>query len=636
MSWDSLMASVRARMLSSSRSRRRGLRQRQSRPGFDALESRQLMTVGPQPFALSGWYDQHASALAVTTVVDSHRNFDVFIADTNHVVSYRSQSPAGTWSNWTSLGGGALSLSAIRDSSGNLDVFVIGTDNAVYYQSQSASTGAWSGWKGLGGGALSLSTALDSHGNLDVFVVGTNNAVYYQSQSASTGAWSGWKGLGGGALSLSTALDSHGDVFLAIVGTNNVVYYQLQSPSTGAWSDWIGLGGGALSLSAACDGNGNPALYIQGTNNGVYYQQYAPYSQVNGTLFGPSGPSYLDVRQGVLGDCWLLASLAEVAAREPSAIRSMFIDQGSQVVNGSVVHVYAVRFYNAIGVAQYVTVDTELPAGGGAFDRPVNGVLWVALAEKAYVEASAAGIVQSGRVGVNNYDVLNFGDPAWALQAITGQGVRSSSPIDLSSAFVTDPNSVIHAWVYGEFIVLGTTTPTSSYIAGQHDYALVGYNPSSSEPFELFNPWGTTTTPLGSASGNPPSYGFTSVPDSTKYGLFFANAAFLSQNFNYQDICASPGTPRGPVNMDVSIAPATLSQANRSDAVLANLGGPSQQNRMGTVYRNHLHADRNSDMLDLARAASITQLLEEDAVSALAGHLRRNATGGLFADSQSS
>ena len=34
------------------------------------------------------------------------------------------------------------------------------------------------------------------------------------------------------------------------------------------------------------------------------------YSAVSGSLFGSGGPSYTDVRQGAVGDCWLEASLA--------------------------------------------------------------------------------------------------------------------------------------------------------------------------------------------------------------------------------------------------------------------------------------------------------------------------------------
>src|SRR3990172_2095223 len=71
------------------------------------------------------------------------------------------------------------------------------------------------------------------------------------------------------------------------------------------------------------------------------------YRQIAGTLF-VGGAAYTDVKQGSVGDCYLMASLAEVALRNPSTITSMFI------VNGD--GTYTVRFYNA-GQANYVTVD---------------------------------------------------------------------------------------------------------------------------------------------------------------------------------------------------------------------------------------------------------------------------------------
>ena len=68
-------------------------------------------------------------------------------------------------------------------------------------------------------------------------------------------------------------------------------------------------------------------------------------------LFGGT-PSYEDVAQGLEGDCCLMASLAEVAARNPGDIESMFIDNGDGT--------YTVRFYNG-STPDYVTVDTYLP-----------------------------------------------------------------------------------------------------------------------------------------------------------------------------------------------------------------------------------------------------------------------------------
>jgi hypothetical protein len=234
------------------------------------------------------------------------------------------------------------------------------------------------------------------------------------------------------------------------------------------------------------------------------------YSPASGSLFGPSGPSYLDVEQGVAGDCWLIASLAEVAARDPQDIENMFTYDGTTVENGSTVGVYTVRFYNSAGTPEYVTEDTELPYGGGAYDRPVNGVLWVALAEKAYVEANAAGFVSTSYPGQDTYTAINGGYPSWALEAISGRG---------SSGYSVNPNDVASAWNAGELIVLTTNSPPSSYIVGDHCYAVVGYNPSSSMPYQLMNAWGSDS--LGWAPGE----------DNKIYGHFQASAGFVSQNF---------------------------------------------------------------------------------------------------------
>jgi hypothetical protein len=245
----------------------------------------------------------------------------------------------------------------------------------------------------------------------------------------------------------------------------------------------------------------------------------AAYVAVNGSLFGPNGPSYLDVRQGQVGDCWLLSSLAEVAARDPQDIRNMFAYDGTAVENGSVVGIYTVRLFDNSGVAHSIVVDTELPQGGGYYDHPdvVNGVtvLWVALAEKAYAEANGAGYVTTSNLRSDSYAALNNGDPAWALHAITGKP---------ASDFSINPNNIAAAWNQGELVVLCTTNPVSSDIVGDHCYAVVGYNPRSSQPFEVYNPWGTN-----SQGWYPYLYNGHQV-----YGLFNATAGFLSQNFTWQ------------------------------------------------------------------------------------------------------
>ena len=104
-----------------------------------------------------------------------------------------------------------------------------------------------------------------------------------------------------------------------------------------------------------------------------------------------------------VGDCWLDASLAEVAARDPQDIMNMFTYDGTTVDNGSTVGLYTVRFYNTSGSA------VLRPGGHGAplrrqyYDRvqqrPGHAALWVALAEKAYAEANALGYVTTNMGG---------------------------------------------------------------------------------------------------------------------------------------------------------------------------------------------------------------------------------------------
>jgi len=68
---------------------------------------------------------------------------------------------------------------------------------------------------------------------------------------------------------------------------------------------------------------------------------------------------------GQLPDLPMTADGLEVAAREVSTIEDMFVPYGTATVNGSVVSVYGVLLFDSNGFAHFMTVDTELPNGGG-------------------------------------------------------------------------------------------------------------------------------------------------------------------------------------------------------------------------------------------------------------------------------
>ncbi len=268
------------------------------------------------------------------------------------------------------------------------------------------------------------------------------------------------------------------------------------------------------------------------------------YTGVSGKLFGPTGqPSYLDVQQGAADDCWLMAGLAEAAVRDPQDIVNMFTADGSTVENGITVSLYKVRLFDN-GVPKTVIVDTELPVATvansskgatGNYAQTPNGVLWVALAEKAYAQANGAGFVTTSDLGQDSYAALNDGQAAWGLQAITGDSLND---------FDTNNTNIAAAWSAGEFVILctGSTTASPEIVPG-HDYALVNcvssannqaanaqalptsslpYTPTSSMPFLVYNPWGTK--PSGIAN-------LVTTSGQSVYGLFTANANFVSANF---------------------------------------------------------------------------------------------------------
>jgi hypothetical protein len=294
------------------------------------------------------------------------------------------------------------------------------------------------------------------------------------------------------------------------------------------------------------------------------YGVYTPVGATGYTLFGPGGPSYADVCQGSLGDCWYLSSLAATAARYPQIIQNMFISNS----NGT----WTVRFYHD-GVPDYVTVNDQLPVsttnpafdGGYAFDQPLNGVLWVALAEKAYAEENLSGFVTTQYPGSYSYASMAGGYPVWAMAAIAGVSATQYNVVPGTTA-----SEIATAMEDGDLVCL--TTPSSgidSHLITAHCYAVVGYDPSSPYPFKVFNPWGLA---VYQDSGGQ------------TYGLFGANGGFLEQNFVAWGVAgtAAPGSGPGAAMPTGGAAGSTPIGASDELASLLTDTGASGQARTGT------------------------------------------------------
>ena len=214
----------------------------------------------------------------------------------------------------------------------------------------------------------------------------------------------------------------------------------------------------------------------------------------------------------------------------------MFTYDCSYVLNGQMVGVYTVRYFATNGQADYVTVNTELPGtsyAGDYYDKATNGVLWVALAEKAYAEVNGEGTLATGSPYKNSYAALNGGWGSWSQEAITGRAAAN---------YNITPSNVACALQAGYLVGLGSlpdgTTEPCPYIVNGHEYAVLAYNPSSSTPFLVYNPWGTD------ANGWVPGL------EGQTLGLFWANGASLAANYSVESFGVGAAT----------IAPAMLPQ----------------------------------------------------------------------------
>ncbi|HLJ19799.1 MAG TPA: C2 family cysteine protease [Stellaceae bacterium] len=229
------------------------------------------------------------------------------------------------------------------------------------------------------------------------------------------------------------------------------------------------------------------------------------YSACTSPLFGTSGPSVKDINQGYLGDCYLLASLAEVASQNPNLITSMFTSNGNNT--------YGVRFY-VNGVADYTTVNNSLANGGKIFNSGAD--TWGSLAEKAYTQLQAGGVVTGNNVNAGNSwtTIGNGGAPEFALEEITGASKITDFCAAGTSWYTFNYNSSLYETSYtagnstasvmstlvsdlakGDDLVLSSYTSATDKsgketLVADHAMSIYGYD-STTGMLEIRNPWGT-------------------------------------------------------------------------------------------------------------------------------------------------
>ena len=112
----------------------------------------------------------------------------------------------------------------------------------------------------------------------------------------------------------------------------------------------------------------------------------------NATLWGQQGIRPDDVRQGLLGNCWFLAS-ASAIAEKPARMEQVFLNLESELNEAGI---YGVNL-NGLGVPYTVIVDDRIPtikswAKGKEVDRSPftalakDGSIWMTILEKAFAK----------------------------------------------------------------------------------------------------------------------------------------------------------------------------------------------------------------------------------------------------------
>ena len=218
-------------------------------------------------------------------------------------------------------------------------------------------------------------------------------------------------------------------------------------------------------------------------------------------LYGSTdAPAYTDVNQGEVGDCYFMASIAEVALQDPTGIESMFTYNGNQT--------YGVGFL-IDGQADYVTVNTQLPnmpagyqwANDSNLEFANGSALWPELLEKAFAELNEQTNVPHGATlsaASDSYAGID-GGYATALTELTGQSVTTFSldPTVTNATLASDNLQLQSAFANKQELLVSTPTLNNGNLVGDHMFEVVGFTAAANaldDVITLQNPWNTAAS----------------------------------------------------------------------------------------------------------------------------------------------
>ena len=257
------------------------------------------------------------------------------------------------------------------------------------------------------------------------------------------------------------------------------------------------------------------------------------YSAINTTadntwLYGSTGVSYKAVNQGGMGDCFVLSSIQDIAAQNPSFITNMITNNG----NG----IFTVNLYDTYGTKHAITINDQLP-NSGCTDNGYGH--YAGLIEKAY----------AGLQGDNYNSIANGGQMYTALSILTGQPaaplsssqfnmsniisiLNSGGEVSLGSANLFVPTYQPDARVTGTLPQFGNGEGYAVGLGSLHAYSILGVD-TASNMLIVGNPWDRSTVNTVNIPGTTTKAVIGSTEDWGTFNSLTNNSGSLAGNAKF-------------------------------------------------------------------------------------------------------